>query len=50
MGFQPETGLATLTVKQIYADDIGVFTCVAENKFGKSQSKSNLKVNSESIE
>jgi hypothetical protein len=45
--FQPESGLASLTIREIFVDDIGVFTCVAENRFGKSETKSNLEVKGE---
>jgi len=44
--FQPESGLASLTIREIFVDDIGVFTCVAENRFGKSETKSRLDVKS----
>ena len=44
MEYESETGFTSLTVKQIYKDDIGVFKCVADNKYGRCESSAKLNV------
>ena len=45
MEFEAETGYTSLTVQQIFVDDIGVFRCVADNRYGKCETSANLNVN-----
>lgn len=39
-----ETGYSQLTIFEIFKDDEGEIKCVAENKFGKTESITNLNV------
>ena len=40
--FNPDTGVARLTVPTVMSEDVGNYTVLAENPFGRDQNTANL--------
>lgn len=46
---QDDTGLCTLIIPEVFPENAGDYTCVAENKLGRAECKTSVVINGESI-